>query len=52
MLSKLAGPIMKMAYGLGSATSLIILKEEMEDIKKIVKSFEDSGFLEKMLIGR
>ena len=36
-------------YGLGT-TALIISNEEMEDIKRIVKSFEKSGLLLKVLV--
>ena len=38
--------IQKKIYGSGT-TALIILDEEMEDIMKIVKSFEESGLLVK-----
>ena len=34
---------------LAKQTALIISNEEMEDIMKIVKSFEESGFLTKRI---
>ena len=37
----------KKILGSGNTTTLIISNDEMEDIKKIVKSLENSGLLSK-----
>ena len=46
LLSKLAGPLMKVAMSLASAgIKLIIEQEDMNDIIKIIEALENSGIL-------